>query len=237
MQAGIHKITYSPSKLYAVVHSYGCNFRCRGCSYKLLGDDRPDKFLEIEEIEQALQGLRLRTVYFMEWESTLNPRLPELLRFCKKRLGVNTRLGCTNGSHLPVEDLDVANVSFKAFDEELHLDYTGHSGRVVFENFRRGLEAGIVMKASALFIPGYIDVDQIGKLCAWLGQLSRSIPLHIMGYIPVPDAQWRGPTMEEMSSAVACARSCLHDVTYTRLSPEAVKEHLAHHEKAEIRVL
>ena len=113
----IFKITYSEKYRRATLHNWGCNFRCRGCTYKLKQNPRPKQFLAIEAIHNCLRGLDVDAVHFMGGEPTTNPQLPELLAFCKRELGVTTRLGHTNGSGLVLEHLDGSNVSFKAFDD------------------------------------------------------------------------------------------------------------------------
>ena len=40
-----YKVTYSDKYKRATIHNYGCNFRCRGCSYKLLKRPKPERFL------------------------------------------------------------------------------------------------------------------------------------------------------------------------------------------------
>ena len=114
---------------------------------------------------------------------------------------MTTRLGHTNGSGLVLENLDGSNVSFKVFDDQLHREYTGHPAAPLFENFRRSYEAGLEMKASTVFNPDFGGLDQVEKVAAFVGGLDRSIPFHVLGYIPVPDAPWRRPTDEEMAAS------------------------------------
>lgn len=220
----IYKITFSEKYRRATVHNYGCNFRCRGCTYKLKGDPRPERFLPIEEIHECLRQLVPEAVHFMGGEPTTNPQLPELLAFCKQELGVTTRLGHTNGSGLVTKDLDGTNVSFKAFDEDVHRAYTGRSVAPNIENFRRSHEAGLEMRASTVFIPDLGGVEQVEKVAAFVAGVDRTIPFHILGYIPVPGAPWRRPTDDEMDEAVAAASRCLERVTFSHFTSEQAKD-------------
>ena len=140
----------------------------------------------------------------ISWAASRRPirNCPNMLAFCKRELGVTTRLGHTNGSGLVLENLDGSNVSFKAFDDELHREYTGRPVAPSFDNFRRSYEAGLEMKASTVFNPDFGGLEQVEKVAAFVGGLDRSIPFHVLGYIPVPDAPWRRPTDEEMEQAV-----------------------------------
>lgn len=220
----IYKITYAERYRRATLHNYGCNFRCRGCTYKLKGNPRPDRFLPIAEIHECLRRLQPDAVHFMGGEPTTNPQLPELLAFCRQELGVTTRLGHTNGSGLVTENLDGTNVSFKAFDEDVHLAYTGRSVAPNIENFRRSYEAGLEMRASTVFIPDLGGLEQVEKVAAFVASVDRAIPFHILGYIPVPAAPWRRPTDDELEQAVAAARRYLKCVTFSHFTSEQAKD-------------
>ena len=220
----VYKITYAEKYKRATLHNYGCNFRCRGCTYKLKQNPRPKQFPTIEAIHDCLRGLDLDAVHFMGGEPTTNPQLHSLLAFCKRELGVTTRLGHTNGSGLVLENLDGSNVSFKVFDDQLHREYTGHSAAPLFENFRRSYEAGLEMRASTVFNPDFGGVEQVEKVAAFVGGLDRGIPFHVLGYIPVPGAPWHRPTDEEMEQAVGIARRCLDTVTFSHFTSEQAKD-------------
>ncbi|MBW1972075.1 MAG: radical SAM protein [Deltaproteobacteria bacterium] len=218
----IFKITYSEKYRRATLYNFGCNFHCRGCLYKLKKRKKPNKFLSIEEIKSALKSLPIERVHFIGGEPTINPQLSYLLQFCKEELNLYTALGHTNGSFIPTTNLDSANVGFKAFDENLYLDYTGYSGKKVFEQFRLGFEHGLEMKANVIFIPGYIDEYQIEKIAIFLSKLDSGILFHIEGYIPVPGIDFRRPTKEEMKKAVEIAQQYLTRVTFSHLTPEEI---------------
>ena len=219
-----HKITYSEAYHRATVHNWGCNFRCQGCTYKLKQNQRPGQFLTIDAIHKCLAGLDLNAVHFMGGEPTTNPELPGLLAFCKRELGVTTRLGHTNGSGLVLDNLDGSNVSFKAFDDDLHREYTGHSVSQSLDNFRRSYEAGLQLKASTVFNPDFGGVQQVEKVANFVGGLDRRIPFHILGYIPVPGVPWRRPRDDEMQQAVAVAQRHLDTVTFSHLTSEQAKD-------------
>lgn len=219
-----YKITYSEKYRRATLHNWGCNFRCQGCTYKLKQNPWPERYLAIDAIHDCLRRLDLDAVHFMGGEPTINPQLPDMLAFCKRELGVTTRLGHTNGSGLVLENLDGTNVSFKAFDEDVHRQYTGCSVGVSLDNFRKSYEAGLDMKASTVFNPDLGGLQQVEKVAAFVGGLDRHIPFHILGYIPVPDVPWRRPTDEEMQEAVAVAGHHLDTVTFSHFTSEQAKD-------------
>jgi pyruvate formate lyase activating enzyme len=220
----IYKITYSEKYRRATLHNSGCNFHCRGCTYRLKKQTRPTSFPAIQQIRDCLRRIAPESVHFMGGEPTTNPQLPELLAFCKRELGVTTRLGHTNGSGLVLDNLDGSNVSFKVFDDELHQQYTGCSVLPALDNFRRSYEAGIEMRASTVFIPDFGGLDQVDQVAAFVAGVDREIPFHVLGYIPVPGAPWRRPTDEEMSEAVHVARRYLNHVTFSHFTSEQAKD-------------
>ncbi len=69
-----HSITYNDKYRFATLHNYGCTFRCAVCSYKLrsgpngtpgLSYPKPERFLTIPEMKEALRSVKLDRVYFM----------------------------------------------------------------------------------------------------------------------------------------------------------------------------
>jgi len=222
-----YKVTYNEKYLFATLHNFGCTFRCAICSYKLRsGPDgmsgqvfpRPEQFLDVEQMEHALRSVPVEKVYFMGGEPTLAAELDSMLLFAKNALGANTHLGHTNGSKLPLPHLDGANVGLKAWHEKVHQAYTGRPKGPIFDNFRAAFEAGLEMKANVVFVPGLVDLDQVEAIAAWLATLSRDIPFHIMGYIPVPGQPYVRPTAEQMAEAVALCRRHLASVNSSHLS-------------------
>ncbi len=223
------RITYSDKYRVATLHNYGCTFRCAVCSYRLrsgangppgLSFPRPERFLTVPQMKQALLSVPLDKVSFMGGEPTVSKELPEMLDFVKNTLGVKAYLGHTNGSRLPLPNLDGANVGIKAWDEKVHQQYTGKPKSLIFRNFEAAFHAGLDMKANVVFIPGYVDVDQVEAIAAWLAELSSEIPFHIMGYIPVPGQPYERPTDEQMLAAVEGCRKHLRNVAYSHLTSQ-----------------
>lgn len=226
-----YKMTWSAPERRATIHNYGCNFRCRFCTYLLRGSDRPgsafprpERFLGLGEIRETLRRLEPAVVNFMGGEPTTSADLPELLCFAKHELGVATRLGHTNGSNLPIADLDGANVSLKAWYPEVHLEYTGMPKERIFGNFTAAHAAGLQLRANTVFIPGYVDVDQVEAMAAFVARHDRAIPFHINGYFEVPGQPYRRPTAEEVVRAAEASRRHLTTVTTSRLTSEEARE-------------
>lgn len=224
-----YRITYNEKYNFATLHNWGCTFRCPYCSYKLrsgadgrpgFSTPKPEKFLTVEEQKKALLEIKPARVYFMGGEPTVAAELEEMLRFAKEELGAETKLGHTNGSRLPLPCLDGANVGFKAWSEELHLQITGRPKQLIYDNFRNAFDSGIKMAANMVFIPGFVGLDELEGCVRFIASLDPEIPFHIDGYIPVPGQPHRRPTDEEMLEAEALVKSYLPNCRYSHLTSE-----------------
>ena len=221
------KITYNQKHRFATLHNFGCTCRCGVCSYKLRSGPegvpgqahpRPERFLAVEQMQTALRSVSIDKVFFMGGEPTVAQELPAMLDFAKTAIGAKTYLGHTNGSRLPLPNLDGANVGLKAWDDQVHLRYTGRPKQPIFDNFAAAVQSGLEMKANVVFIPGFVDLDQIEAIAAWLASLSAEIPFHVMGYIPVPGQPYARPTTEQMDAAVRVCQRHLRHVARSHLT-------------------
>lgn len=222
-----YQITYNEKYNFATLHNWGCTFHCTFCSYKLRGGaesrpgfmtPKPDTFLKTADIKQTLTELQPDTVYFMGGEPSLAKDLDEIIKFAKTSLGAKTKLGHTNGSRIPKDGLDAANVGFKAWTPELHQKITGKPKELIYGNFTDAFESGINMEANFVYIPHLTDLDEMEGLLGYLSELDRNIPFHIMGYIPVPGEPWNRPTNEQMMLAEKLSREYLTNVHSSHLT-------------------
>lgn len=224
-----YRITYNEKYDFATLHNWGCTFRCPYCSYKLrsgaegrpgFATPKPENFLSVAEQKKALLEVRPSKVYFMGGEPTVAAELEEMLIFAKEELGAETKLGHTNGCRLPLPCLDGANVGFKAWSEELHLQITGKPKSLIYDNFRNAFHAGVKMAANMVYIPGFVDLDELEGCVKFISSLDREIPFHIDGYIPIPGEPHRRPTDEEMIQAEQLVKSYLPNCRYSHLTSE-----------------
>jgi pyruvate formate lyase activating enzyme len=78
----------------------------------------------------------------------------------------------------------------KAYDENLHLALTGVSNRRTLENFARA--AGSIPRrrepplliASTLLVPGYVTVQEVGRIAAFIARLDPAIPYALLAFAP-----------------------------------------------------
>ncbi|NYT11878.1 MAG: radical SAM protein [Methanomassiliicoccales archaeon] len=209
----IHKVTYNPDYRRGNVHNHGCGFKCTWCSYRLKEREMPCRFLHDDEVKTALSNLDVDRVHFIGGEPTTYPGLAELASFAHDEMGVVTKLGHSNGARVPPEGIDEANISIKTLKENIHVDHCGVPSSMVQSNFRTAYENGVKLDASSVLIPGLIDVEEILRIAEFVSSIDDTIPYHIIGYIPVPDAPWRRPSFEEVQRAEAGAKQWLKTVT------------------------
>ncbi|MBE6369289.1 MAG: radical SAM protein [Lentisphaerae bacterium] len=224
-----HRITYHEQYKFATLHNYGCTFRCSFCSYKLRSGaegrpgfayPKPQRYLSVDEIKDVLRKLQPEKVYFMGGEPTVAKELPEILDFAKNELGAMTKLGHTNGSMLPLDNLDGANVGFKAWSKDLHEKITGRPKDLIYGNFEKAFQSGMTLAANMVYVPGLVEADEFRGCVEFLSSLSDDIPFHIMGYIPVPGEPYRRPEQGEMESITELCRKYLKNVAASHLTTE-----------------
>lgn len=221
----IYRITYSREFKRVSLYNWGCNFHCRGCSYGLMETrGQHNRFIRMKEIKEILLKLNPEKVHFLGGEPTTNPDLPELARFCHEELHAYTKIGHSNGSIMPPANIDAVSVSIKAHTNRIHIEYTGVSNNEVLKNFERMYERGIRMEASSVLIPQYIDCNEIERIAKFIANIDPTIPYHIVGYVPVPNAPWRGARQEEVEYAARIASKYLSNVTFSCLTPEKLRD-------------
>ena len=106
----------------------------------------------------------------------------------------------TNGSAKPSllkESTDIAlqtggiiKIDFKVFDDKLNLALCGSSNKFTKQNIKnigkRMSERPEVplLVISTLLIPGYIDVEQVGKIAKLIADINPSIPFSLLAFYP-----------------------------------------------------
>ncbi len=225
-----YNVTYNEKHDFATVRNYGCTFKCPICSYKLrsgpagrpgLVYPRPESFLTPEEVENALLSVMPSRVNFMGGEPTVSKDLPRVLKFAKEVLGATTSLGHTNGCNLSLENIDSANVGLKAWYEDVHLHLTGLPKEKIYGEVEAAVGRGMDISANIIFIPDYVDTDQIELTAEFLNSIGVN-KFHIMGYIPVPGQEYRRPTINEMENACNIAKRHIPSTGYSHMTPEEV---------------
>ena len=231
MQTKVYNIAYAESTKQAYLHFWGCNIQCRGCvCQKVVYDfmlDRnmhlhmaeprgiaaaPERFMDYEEVVNTLERLGVTWVLFEGQEASLDPQMNRIAEALHQRLGT-TNVLLTNAYEMPdLRHIDKIAIGLKAFDEKLHLEYTGQSNKTILENFERIYRTGIPMMAETVLIPGYIDWDEIEKIAKFIARFDKGMRYQIDAYFKAGNNPWQRPTAEEVERAVAVAGKYLSNV-------------------------
>lgn len=228
----IYHITYSPEPEVVYLHFWGCNLSCQAClcrkeiydchleetkeaifQQEKMAALAPTAFLNIEQVQDIIRNLKIKQVLFMGQEPATDPELPELAKSLHTEFDIYNVL-LTNGfSILPVKYFDEIVFSIKAYTDSLHRDYTGKPNTESLANFISLYKSGAKLRTESVFIPEYIEQNEIEKIARFIAQVDRDIPYRIDAYLPVGDNPWRRPTGEEMNAAVTTAKRYLNNVS------------------------
>ncbi len=206
-EAGYPQFTHSKGAEYGyknlAVFYQACSFDCLFCQnwhyrYEATRKSKVDAL----EIAKAVDE---RTACICYFGGDPSPQLPHAIR--ASRLALESNKGrilriCweSNGSMHPALLKQAAELSLnsggcikfdlKAWSQELHIALCGVSNKRTLENFRMLAQyierrpAPPFLVASTLLIPGYIDVEEISKIAAFIASLSREIPYALLAFCP-----------------------------------------------------
>jgi pyruvate-formate lyase-activating enzyme len=231
MTTNVFHITYCPEFEEAVVHYWGCNFYCKGCSCKKsIGDwnlsdvyvkidqeptgiaQSPKRFLEYDEVIEKLSSLKLKRVLHQGQEAQLDPFYSKITKAIHEKIGAKNVLFTNLHEMPPLEDTDVVEFGMKAYSSKIHRDYTGMSNRKALKNFKKVYESGVDVCVESIFIPGYIDVEETERMAKFIASVDKDIFYVILAYFKAGDNPWRRPTHDEIDRAVAAAKKHLNKV-------------------------
>ncbi len=69
------------------------------------------------------------------------------------------------------------------------------------------------LHTETVFIPGYIDEDEVLRIAGFIASVDPSIPFRIDAYLPVPCLSWRAPTVAEITGLRERAAEMLPNAT------------------------
>lgn len=230
---GVYHITYSAAlKQVCLFFNEKCNFSCKGCVRKserwdshLTEDENPQKSnkkLSNEEVISYLAPLAFGKVIFLGSEPTVDTDFLSLAKELKTRFFTYNTL-ITNGyKYVQEKVIDEVCVSIKAVSPEIFKNFTAknNSGRVL-NNFKRYalMSSWLNVRAESIFIPGYIDKNEIEKISIFIASIKRTIPYRIDAYIPSTAYSFgkkdcfRRPRADEMRQAKLTAEKYLENVS------------------------
>lgn len=205
----------------------GCNFNCKGC-FAVAKEDvgRP---LSVEELLKLfaescilIYGRLVGDVVVTGGEPTLDPEY--LIGLIDGLRGLSVRsVGLSTNGYLLDEDyveglraakVDLIKLDIKAYTREVHRWYTGRSNEPVLRAARLLHESGINFYARTIFVPGIVDLEEVGRIAKFLGSIDRKITYRIYEFSPDHSRGRvsRRPTKEEMLQAFEIAKRHLDNV-------------------------
>lgn len=223
---GVYHITYS-SKLNEIYFFFNneCNFTCRGCITRFVPADyhlheplkqERRKAISVEEAISIVEGQTFNRIIYLGFEPTVDPDF-FLLAHKMKTLFSTSNVLITNGyNYVEEEIIDEICVSVKAVSKKLFEDFTGRRDpQRVLDNLKRYVKhPGRMVRTESVFIPNYIDREEIENIARAIAAIDRNIPYRIDGYIPAQeDSVFRAPTIEELSAAKRGAERHLNVVS------------------------
>ena len=121
----------------------------------------------------------------------------------------------TNGYGLTSKNLDAFKASgidafwldIKAFDARVHKRLTGCSNELILRLPQEIKKRGFVLEVLSLFIPGWVEADQLGKIAGIIQEVDPQIPFTILAFFPefqLTDIS--PPTLQQMLEGYARVR-------------------------------
>jgi len=122
----------------------------------------------------------------------------------------------TNGYGLTPENLDVLAASgldsfwldIKAYDEKVYKELCGTTNKWILKTPEWIVDRGFVLEVLTLYIPGWVEVDQIVKIAELIESVDPWIPFTILAFFPAYRLlDTRRPTLTEMVKAYSAVKS------------------------------
>lgn len=121
----------------------------------------------------------------------------------------------TNGYGLTSENLDLFNetgvdsfwLDIKAYDDNVHRRLTGSSNQRILELPAIITDKGFMLEVSSVYIPGWVERDQIENIAQLLAHVDSSIPYAIIAFFPENKLRnVRSPSYGQMFEAFKVAK-------------------------------
>jgi len=239
----VYHLAYDAAAASLDVHFWTeCSLHCRACyvAYNPLDfglfDDPiaelgleklpcPDSaYLSIEQVMNLVNGLTVKSAVFVGTEPSLDPELPELAGLLHGKFGSYNIL-LTNAYQLTdMSDIDELIVSIKALDSQKHIEYTGVDNTTILDNFKLLYARGKKMQVETVYIPGFIEADEIEKIAGFIAGIDPYIPLRIDAFFGVPGVEWRSAKADEVEAAAETAKRYLKKVNCLTLDMKRIGE-------------
>jgi len=181
-------------------------------------------YLDIKQVMNLINGLTIKSAVFVGTEPSLDPELPELARLLHKHYG-SYNIMLTNAYQITdMSHIDELIVSIKAIDNRKHLKYTGVGNAAILNNFEYIYSTGKRLQAETVYIPGFIEADEIERIASFIAEVDPAIPLRVDAFFKVPGVRWRSAAADEVGAAAEIARRYLKKVNCLTLDMKRIGE-------------
>ncbi len=187
---------FFPGGKFLQITTRGCNFHCKGCISNALvsgfsSESSALKRLAPEEVvDQAVAEGCLGVVFMM------NDPLASYHTFLAVAREAKTRgllAGCSTNGYFTPESLepflfllDFVNLGIKGLSSDIYRECGGFSVEPVLRNLKLLFHEGIHVEVSCMFRRG--DEEELRRLGELMREISPSMPLQVMRYLPLGDA-------------------------------------------------
>jgi pyruvate-formate lyase-activating enzyme len=172
---------------------------CRNCGLCILSGERSDycpgrlRLDQMTLLDDLTWGPARNIISFTGGDLACQPEFyieaTKLIKDLERNLWV---LFETNGYGLTPMNLDLLKeagldsfwLDIKAYDDAVHSRLTGSSNKRVLELPSEMVENGFILEITTVYIPGWVEVDQIGAIAALLAQIDPDIPYGIIAFFP-----------------------------------------------------
>jgi len=221
----VYHITYTSGLSEVCLYfDGGCQFSCHGCITSWHPKDchleenvTAVKYQSIntDKVITYVNPLLFKRVIFLGKEPTQDPDFLPLVKILKRKFSTYNILITNGWEYIDDKALDEVCVSIKAITQKVFKDFTNKDNpEQVLENFKKYKNSShIRLGAESVFIPGYIDIDEIKKIAKFIAEVDPNIPYHIDGYIPFENDKFRRPTVNEMEEAKKISQRYLKNVS------------------------
>lgn len=114
-----------------------------------------------------------------------------ILRICWETNGYMNRKLVEKAAECALESGGNIKFDLKSWNEELNIALCGVSNKPTVENFKTVGEKFFgerselpMLSASTLLVPGYVDVEQVGRIARFISEIDPNIPYTLLAFYP-----------------------------------------------------
>ena len=212
---------FQPRGKFLQITTVGCNLDCPGCISTVI----------VKEMDPALINLLVREPHEIVQEALRNDCLgicflmndplaswPSFVKVAKEASEKGLFVGCSSNSYFTESSLEqilpylnFINVGVKGFSDQIYQECGARSAQAVWRNIEQLYRSGVHVEISCV----YRQNEEAGvlDLARQIADLSVDIPLHIMRFIPMENADpLQEPSIREAEALCRGLRECLNYV-------------------------